>query len=239
MNFSDGPFPVGNDDRARLQDRITAIESRVRRRIRGKFRAIARGPFDLDDVMASTRQSLDQAVVQRTVIPSTEQPFCAYVCCIAERVVRDVARHERRQRSLWIRQVHSGAARRRALDSFPARRNEAAANVQEILALLDPKDRGMLELIARGLSPTQVAAATGVSIAAQHSRWRRIVARIQHWLGFRSDEGSPSARSARQNHQRRDGLKQFQRPRSGCRDSRRSTDPLKVAWARAATIRPR
>src|SRR5262245_35742576 len=79
MNSPDDSVPDGTIVRAAPQQRITAIESRVRRRIRGKFGAIAGGIYNLDDVMASARRHIDRAVLRHKALPTTDEQLCAYV----------------------------------------------------------------------------------------------------------------------------------------------------------------
>jgi DNA-directed RNA polymerase specialized sigma24 family protein len=86
------------EERERLQKRIDEIESRIRRRLRGKFREIGRGVYDLDDVLASARRRIDVAALAGRIRAQSVPELDAFILSVAEHVAIDALRHENRHR---------------------------------------------------------------------------------------------------------------------------------------------
>ncbi len=173
--FSD----AGEDrDRRRVQIQlyIDELEPRVRRRLRGKFYAIHRGPYDLDDIMASTRRRVDLAFVKGAILAGTCDQFNGFIFRIAERLAINAVRQAGRAQNIDPESI-SG------LPAPPeVTKHEAAEEVQRVMDLLNDDERQMIRLQQQGYSQERIAAWRDVHPEAQRSRWRRLTRRLREMM---------------------------------------------------------
>lgn len=151
--------------RQELQQHISGIESRLRRRLGGRFRALRQSGYDIDDVLSSARRRADSAIVEGRL----DHPIGnldAYVSQVAEHVALEAIRR--------IDKAQRDSTRRVAGDKRP---DDASNQLGDVLSRLDARDRQAAELWARGLSHAVIAEMMGVSLAAHRSRWQRICRR--------------------------------------------------------------
>lgn len=173
--MSERPFhqtPV--EERKRLQEHISELEPRLRRRLRGKLRAIARGPYDLDDVIASARRRVDAAAAAGHIRAQSLLELDAYIVHIAEHVAVQGLRREQRQRRRWFLAARSGFLR-----GEPTRPEHRLDLWDHLLFRLDQDDRTALELWVRGSPHSAIAGTLGIGLEAHRSRWRRLRTRLR------------------------------------------------------------
>ncbi len=173
-----GSFYQRRDDveRDRLQREVDRLERRIRRRLIGKFSAIAQSAYDVDDILASTRRRLDEAFVHQRIRADTSQELNAYVQKIAERIALDVVRKQKREDAL-----------RKAMFSqscqLPVEQREVREMMTKIMAKSDCAEKALLEFWMRGWSERRIAEALDLSIQAYRSRRRRLWHLLRTELG--------------------------------------------------------
>lgn len=158
--------------RARLQKHINQLEQKIRRRLRGKIRAVDRGPYDLDDIMASVRQRVDLALVNGNIHAGSEDELDGYIFRITERLAIDARRR--------INAQHIESADLERLSASPDRPgSEATENAHRVMDALSNDEREAIRLWQQGYSQERIAALQGIGVEAQRSRWRRLWNRIR------------------------------------------------------------
>jgi DNA-directed RNA polymerase specialized sigma24 family protein len=165
---------TASTERERLQECIDRLESRIRRRLLGKLRAINHGVYDLDDVIASVRRRVDAAASAGKILARSAIELDAYIFSVAEHVAIQALRRERRQRRRWRRAAEIEIIR---VEGPPT--GSSLPIAEDILSKFEQEDRAALELWARGLDHSQIAASLSIGLPAHRSRWRRFQSRLR------------------------------------------------------------
>lgn len=171
--MSDFPRNHSDAERTALQQRLAALEPRVRRRLAGKARMSGRRAYDLDDVFASARRRLDVALVKGRLITGPDAQLQALLYQVAEHVLIDHIRREQRRRRVEV--IADALRRGAATAADPAARQK----FEDLMSSLRPAERRMLELRARQMPHERIARETNFPISAHRSRWKRLCARIR------------------------------------------------------------
>jgi DNA-directed RNA polymerase specialized sigma24 family protein len=160
---------VESDDQRRsaLQDAVTRIESRLRRRLRGKL--LAAGWFDVDDVVQSARRRLDFMLVHGKCPDLQDGALDAYIHGVAAKITLEKTRKQRRKARL-----ESFLASRCAESLQVANPSDSREALPLILQRLNTVDHHFVELWVRGLSQRVMAERLGVSFEAYRTRRRRL-----------------------------------------------------------------
>lgn len=177
-HFSANSPPSSGDARVRVQEWISTYETRVRRRVLGKFHAISSGPFDIDDVMSSVRRRLDLAVSEGKVDVNSLVEFQAYLYRVAHNVAYNALRSERRHnRLLRMMAVHREAGQ----DEYAAALKSTLAfdEIGSAMKAVGDYERRALQLWAIGHPHSRIAATLGLKFEQHRSRWRRLWRRLQ------------------------------------------------------------
>ena len=158
-----------SDGRARLQEYVSEFESRVRRRLLGKMRAISDNFHDLEDILASARRRMDQTFHAGRVQFRSSAEVEAYFTRIAQRVAIDAARRRNIERS----------SLRRVAEQHPAQQLQDRINDEFDLRQLDEEAWSIILRRRNGQSIIDIAEADGLDVEALRSRWRRLRQRLQ------------------------------------------------------------
>lgn len=159
--------------RQRLQDEITSIESRVRRRLRGKI--VAAGSFDADDVIDSARRRLDRMLVEGRLPVQSDAELDAYIGGVAEKVALEKTRKHRRQ----VRVESFIALQRGRCLEPPHELRDDEETLQSIIRRLDDSERQVLTLWVHGLPQQLVAMTLHIGVESYKSRRRRLWSKIR------------------------------------------------------------
>lgn len=152
-----------------LQEHITSIESRLRRRIRGKLQAA--GWYDVDDIVASMRRRLDMRLIKGDLSVNNESQLNCLIRKVAEKVALEKYRNGRRQYRLEMYVAQREAQMAEVLDS-PGDAPVSASIIME----LKPYDRRLLELWLQGLTQHEIAEQLGIPLETYRKRRQRLFA---------------------------------------------------------------
>lgn len=164
---------VTQEQRRQLQDHISGIESRLRRRLTGRLAAV--GSFDVDDILDSARRRLDRMIVEGRLSFLPDTKLTAYIKGVAERIAREKFRKYRRQVRL---ETFIASHRGVLVEQSDSIGDEEL--VQHVLARLDVPDRQLLGLWVLGFSSKQIAMRLCIGVECLKSRRRRV------WTTLRS-----------------------------------------------------
>lgn len=180
-SFFDSPNPSRED----VANFLIAHADMIRRRIRGKLAAMRRrsesNPFaaiDEDDIFSTLCRRLDQAVVESRFKILSEPEFWAYVHRVTDNAILASLRDDRPHMMLDLPDNHAGTTGDHVLASPDAsldNRHKTDETLAECLAITpNPADRHLIELKAKGIPYTAIAAATGRSRDALRTQWSKL-----------------------------------------------------------------
>lgn len=160
---------IRRGDREALQQHITTLEARLRRRVRSMLSRVDPA-YDEDDVLASTRRRLDAALLRGMFKPSSGTEAAAYIRRVVERVSLDtnraIRRRRQRERLVARHDMQSGST------------SSATEMIRLVLREINQKEREMIDLWLRGWSHAAIARALGSTLPAYRSFWRRTRSRL-------------------------------------------------------------
>jgi RNA polymerase sigma factor (sigma-70 family) len=184
---------IAAGDRNAMAEFVLRYQSRIRRRLRGKFAAIDRaGACDLDDVFSSVWRRVDEAFLEgRIAYLNCPKALEAFIFGTAMRVAREKARQEQRLRAIQLRAAD--ALRERWTDDDRARGD---LDLEPILSRLAPDERELFALYASGLSALEIASTLGVSVAGYRKRRARLLRNIVANIPLLPHSTSPQRRAA-------------------------------------------